>query len=87
MHQATDLRHFVISYDEGQTWSNAIFELNDLGYYASTVVLDDDMLVTVHETSRKANPHKWGMLHVLRWKAPPRSEVEKHGFFEPRLAQ
>ena len=77
-------QRFVVSYDEGQTWSNAIFELNDAGYFASTVALDDDTLVTVHETPRGANPNNWVMLHVLRWKAPPRSEVEKHGFFEPR---
>ena len=80
-------QRFVVSYDEGMTWSNAIFELNDFGFFASTVALDDDTLVTVHETPRKGAPHNWVMLHVLRWNAPSRREVEKHGFFEPRLAR
>jgi hypothetical protein len=80
-------QRFVVSYDEGRTWSNAIYELNDFGMFASTVALDDDTLVTVHETPRKVAPHNRVMLHALRWKAPLRGEVEKHGFFEPRLAQ
>ena len=80
-------QRFIASYDEGQTWSNAIFQLNDFGLFASTVALEDDTLVTVHETRRGAMPNNRTGLHVLRWKAPKRSEVEKHGFFEPRLAQ
>jgi hypothetical protein len=80
-------QRFVVSYDEGRTWSNAIFELNDFGLFASTVALDDDTLVTVHETQRNVAPNNWVMLHALRWKAPTRSDVEKHGFFEPRSAQ
>ena len=80
-------QRFIVSYDEGRTWSNAIYELNDFGLFASTVVLDDGTLVTVHETRRKVAPHNWVMLHALRWKAPARGDVEKHGFFEPKLAQ
>jgi photosystem II stability/assembly factor-like uncharacterized protein len=76
-------QRFVVSYDEGKTWSNAVFELNEFGLFASTVVLDDDTLVTAHETTRKNAPLGWIMLHVLRWKAPPRDVVEAHGFFEP----
>ena len=83
----TNGQRFVVSYDEGRTWSNAIFELNDFGLFASTVALDDDTLVTVHETRRNVAPNNWVMLHALRWKAPTRSDVEKHGFFEPRPAQ
>ena len=83
----TNGQRFVVSYDEGRTWSNAIFELNDFGLFASTVALDDDTLVTVHETHRNVAPNNWVMLHALRWRAPKRSDVEKHGFFEPRPAQ
>ena len=79
-------QRFVVSYDEGRTWSNAIFQLNDFGTFASTVALDDDTLVTVHETPRNVAPNNWVMLHALRWKAPNRSDVETHGFFEPRPA-
>ena len=80
-------QRFVVSYDEGRTWSNAIFQLNDFGTFASTVALDDDTLVTVHETPRNVAPNNWVMLHALRWKAPKRGDVEKNGFFEPRPGQ
>ena len=80
-------QRFVVSYDEGRTWSNAIFQLNDFGTFASTVALDDDTLVTVHETPRNVAPNNWVMLHALRWKAPNRGDVEKNGFFEPKPGQ
>ena len=75
-------QRFIVSYDEGETWSRAIYELNDFGMYASSAALEDDTIVTVHDGwSRTPN-----VLQVLRWKAPPREEVEKHGFFTPRPA-
>jgi hypothetical protein len=74
-------QRFVLSYDEGETWSNARFELNKFGMYAHSVVLDDDTIVTVTETPRW---HKPVRLHVLRWRVPPREVVEEGGCFRPR---
>ncbi|MAE63338.1 MAG: hypothetical protein CMJ18_03625 [Phycisphaeraceae bacterium] len=74
-------QRFIISYDEGETWSNSIFELNGFGLYASSVALDDDTIVTVTETPRW---HKPVQFHVLRWSVPPRKAVEEQGFFTPR---
>ena len=74
-------QRFMLSYDDGETWSNALFELNRFGMYAHSVVLDDDTIVTVCETPRWFQPVK---LHVLRWNVPPRDEVERYGFFMPR---
>ncbi len=74
----------IISFDEGETWSKAVYELNKFGMYASSVVLGDDTIVTVHDSAGTGDSRG---LHVLRWKAPPREEVSKYGFFEPRPAQ
>ena len=76
-------QRFILSYDEGQSWSNAIFELNKFGMYAHSVILDDDTIVTVTEAPRWYKPVK---LHVLRWKVPPRCVVEEQGFFVPKNA-
>lgn len=76
-------QRFILSYNEGHTWSKVVFELNKFGMYASTVVLTDGTLVTALDSSGQDNS---SALHVLRWKAPPREEVEKHGFFTPRPA-
>ncbi|MAE62916.1 MAG: hypothetical protein CMJ18_01480 [Phycisphaeraceae bacterium] len=74
-------QRFVLSYDEGETWSNAVFELNRFGMYAHSVALDDDTIVTVTETPRWHRPVR---LHVLRWQVPPRNVVAERGFFRPR---
>ena len=77
-------QRFIVSYDRGETWSKAIWELNDCGFYASSVVMPDDIIVTVHDGLRdKASGRR---LSALRWQAPPKAEVEKYGFFEPRKA-
>ena len=74
-------QRFIVSYDQGQSWSNAIFELHKGGMYANTVAMVDDTLVTIF--SRE--PHTGGnnCLETLRWKAPPKNVASQKGFFEP----
>ena len=71
-------QRFLVSYDEGQTWSKTIYELNKGGMYASSAVLADDAIVTVFQDRKRDSK-----LGVLRWKAPRREEVSKGGFFVP----
>jgi len=75
-------QRFMVSYDDGATWSRTVYELHKGGMYASSVVLSDDTIVTVHATGRNMGGR--GTLDVLRWKVPPKKEVEKGGFFTPR---
>jgi hypothetical protein len=80
-------QRFMLSYDEGKTWSKAVYSLNGIGEYARSVALEDDTIVTIHDnlgSDRNVKGSGRGRLMVLRWKAPPREEVEKHGFFTPR---
>ena len=42
-------QRFMLSYDDGQTWSRGVYQLNRCGQYARSVVLDDDTVVTVHD--------------------------------------
>ncbi len=81
-------QRFMLSYDDGKTWSKAVYQLNATGEYARSVVLEDDTIITVHDNvGSDGSDEVWsgrGTLIVLRWKAPPRKEVEKHGFFTPR---
>ena len=80
-------QRFMLSYDEGKTWSKAVYSLNAIGEYARSVALEDDTIVTIHDnlgSDRNVKGSGRGRLMVLRWKAPPRKEVEKHGFFTPR---
>ena len=82
-------QRFMLSYDEGRTWSKAVYKLHHYGEYARSVVLEDDTIVTVHDyvgykPLYPAVGNRPLRLGVLRWKAPPREEVEKHGFFTPR---
>jgi hypothetical protein len=80
-------QRFMLSYDEGKTWSKTVYSLNGTGEYARSVALEDDTIVTLHDSIgvdydvKKPRPNRLG---VLRWKAPPRKEVEQHGFFTPR---
>ena len=69
-------QRFMISYDEGKTWSRTVYELHVGGMYASSVVLDDGTIVTAYAERN-------GPFTVLRWRAPSRKAVEKGGFFEP----
>ena len=70
--------------DEGRTWSKTVFDLNDSGMYASSVVLGHDTIVTAYAVERHSDGRN--RLDVLRWNAPPRSQVDKNGFFSPRPA-
>jgi len=74
-------QRFMVSYDEGKTWSRTVYELNRGGLYASSVVLPDDTIVTVHDNRAT---EAGVALAVLRWRAPSREEVSKGGFFEPQ---
>ena len=74
-------QRFIVSYDQGQSWSKAIFDLHKGGMYANSVRLQDDTIVTVFS----AEPHSGGenRLEALRWKVPPKDVVSQKGFFEP----
>ena len=78
----------MLSYDKGKTWSKAVYSLNGTGEYARSVALEDDTIITIHDNvgsdSGNVATRGRGPLIVLRWKAPSRKEVEKHGFFTPR---
>ena len=79
----TDTRgqRFLISYDEGETWSRTVFQLHDDGQYASSVALADDTIVTVlHAT-------KGLQVQALRWRAPARDVVAAGGFWSPRVVE
>jgi len=74
-------QRFMLSYDQGRTWSRTVYQLHTGGLYASSVVLDDGTILTVHDD--RADTQR---LTALRWRVPPRAEVEKAGFFEPGQA-
>ena len=75
------MRSVVVS---GCRRSAAVYVLNATGEYARSVVLDDDTIVTIHDSSGiEPAPGRWRM-RAMRWRVPPRAEVEKHGFFTPR---
>ena len=48
------------------------------------VVMPDDTIVTVHDGYRGRGTDR--RLTALRWRVPPRQEVEGYGFFTPNLA-
>ena len=74
-------QRFIVSYDQGQTWSKTIFELNKCGMYANSEALQDDTIVTVFSVES----HSGGKncLAALGWKVPPKDIVSQKGFFEP----
>ena len=43
-------QRFMLSYDSGRTWSRSVYQLYRCGQYARSVVLDDDTVVTVHDS-------------------------------------
>tara|TARA_Y100000588_G_scaffold374607_1_gene449829 strand:+ start:495 stop:1769 length:1275 start_codon:yes stop_codon:yes gene_type:complete len=43
-------QRFMLSYDSGRTWSRSVYQLFRCGQYARSVVLDDDTIVTVHDS-------------------------------------
>ena len=78
-------QRLMLSYDDGETWGKVAYQLHDDGEYARAVVLEDDTLVVIHDFGHymwhRENDTRLG---VLRFKVPPREEVEKHDFFAPR---
>lgn len=78
-------QRFIVSYDQGQFWSKAIFELNKDGMYANSTALKDDTIVTVFSVES----HSGGKncLETLRWKAPPKQVVSQKGFFKPAAVE
>ena len=69
-------QRFLVSYDDGRSWSRTVYELHVGGLYANTVALNDDTLVTVYYRNSR--------LEVLRWRAPDQRTVAKGGFFRPQ---
>ena len=45
----------MLSYDSGVTWSRDVYELYRCGQYARSIVLDDDTVVTVHDSRETWN--------------------------------
>ena len=80
----------MFSYDNGSSWSTNWYEIHKGGLYAQSVVLKSGEIVTAtavypgdagdpgHNTSKTT-------LHALRWRTPPRAEVEKGGFMQPLI--
>ena len=77
-------QYFMISYDEGKTWSKVVYQLNCTGEYARSVALEDDTIITIHDNVVANKVGGRGPMIVLRWRVPPREEVKRHGFFTPR---
>ena len=76
-------QRFLVSYDDGNSWTRTVYELHHGGLYANSVALDDDTIVTVHD-NRDAGDRN---LQVLRWKAPSRAVASQGGFFKPRQVE
>jgi len=81
----TDRRgqRFMLSYDEGETWSRTVYNLGIGGLYASSVVLSDGTIVTVSDRSADGGSY----FQAIRWTPPSRDEVSKKGFWRPRVAE
>ena len=48
-------QRFMLSYDSGVTWSRDVYELYRCGQYARSIVLDDDTVITVHDSRETWN--------------------------------
>lgn len=78
-------QRFIVSYDQGRTFSRTIFELGSGGMYAATVALPsasspgNETLITVAANSTGVA----GSLHVIRWRLPAAASVSAGGFFTP----
>lgn len=48
-------QRFMLSYDSGVTWSRDVYELYRCGQYARSIILDDDSVVTVHDSRETWN--------------------------------
>ena len=89
---------FIVSYDEGFSWSNTIFQLARFdsgghvpltgGLSASSVAYTRGRVLTAFScagvgTDSCTASEEPGMLRLLVWTPPPRKEVEPGGFFLP----
>ena len=77
-------QRFMLSYDEGETWTRCVFQLHSAGQYASSVVLDDETIATIIHSPYDGETH---MLTTLMWRAPSKEEASKAGFWTPRVAE
>ena len=73
-------QRFLMSFDDGHTWTRRIHELDQGGLFASSVGLEDGTIVTAHDNRRSPQGSSFT---ALRWQPPTRSQVEEDGFFEP----
>eukprot|EP01052_Picozoa_sp_SAG31_P047796 SAG31_NODE_9723_length_1237_cov_1.077329_2_plen_292_part_00 len=78
---------FIVSYDNGLSWSNYVYDLHRGGLYASSVAtLDGDAIITAYSCtgdSQSLCPERAGKLTTLRWAPPAFSDVSRGGFFFP----
>ena len=73
-------QRFIVSFDNGTSFSNRVFHLQTGGEYASSVATSDDTIVTVFAASEGTSV---GKLQVIYWRLPPQSEIAGNGFFSP----
>lgn len=76
-------QRFMLSYDEGETWSRNVYALNANGLYASSVVLDDGTIVTVAHKVIKGVAR----FYAMRWRPPTFDQVATGGFWRPRVVE
>ena len=79
-------QRFIVSYDQGISWSNTVFNLNTGGLYAASVALKNDTIVTAFSCAadpQSACVERAGMLTILQWELPPKATVSAGGFFRP----
>ena len=72
-------QRFIVSYDNGTSWSNRIFQLHRGGMYASSAATADDTIVTVLADGPA--------LSTLRWRLLARDRVAANGFFRPSAVE
>eukprot|EP01052_Picozoa_sp_SAG31_P029958 SAG31_NODE_3029_length_4768_cov_4.130863_4_plen_195_part_00 len=80
-------QRFIVSHDNGRTFSRRVYELHSGSMYAATVALpkastdvyEGQLLVTACANSTGVA----GNLHVLRWLPPDQIDVAAGGYFQP----
>lgn len=76
-------QRFMVSYDEGETWSKTIYDLHTGGMYASSAVLADGTVVTTIDN----RPTGGLIVTSLRWTPPTFAEVAAGGFWTPNVVE
>ena len=77
---------FMISYDQGRTFSNTVYDLHRGGLYASSVAIGGKEIITAFSCtadSQSLCPQRANKLSTLRWQPPAEDEVARGGFFVP----